>query len=204
MRHHRFGVGVVIGDELGERGVERVRRLQILVQPGFEFIEQNLELCGAKCFVRPHLDRVDQFRTCVAQHFQPALLLGFHPGTFAGAVVIADNAEPPSREIARIGCVVHGLVHQHTKQGCSARHRARHGACRVLTGRNGNDALLTDQTKGRFDADHAVQCGRTDDRSIGLRSDGQRRKPRGDGHRRTAGRAAGVAVQHIGVVGLAA
>src|SRR5205807_895528 len=57
---------------------------------------------------------------------------------------------------------------------------------------------------GRLVADDVVGAGGADDRSVGLRADGDLGEIGGDGGARPGGGAAGVAVQHIGVVGLAA
>ncbi len=61
-----------------------------------------------------------------------------------------------------------------------------------------------DQADGGLDADDAVVGRRADDRAVGLGADGQGAEAGGDGHARARARAAGVAVQHVGVARLAA
>ena len=83
-------------------------------------------------------------------------------------------------------------------------HVARHGAGRILVVADGHDAAATDQAECRLDSDDPVHCRRTDDRAVRLRADGHRAEAGRNRYCRARARAARIAVEHVGVVGLSA
>jgi len=93
---------------------------------------------------------------------------------------------------------------QGAQQDGGVAHGAGHGAGGVLAVRDGNDAAAAEKADGGFDAHDAVHGRRADDGAIGLRAHGDGAKIGGDGGARSGARSAGVAVERVGIAGLAA
>jgi hypothetical protein len=106
---------------------------------------------------------------------------------------------------ARPGCLI-TLVNsrQRAQKDRRVGYRPAHRAGSVLAVRNRNDSGATNQTQRRFDPDQRIRVGRADHRAVGFGADPDGREIGGDGGARAGARAAGIAVQHVWVSGLAA
>ena len=82
-------------------------------------------------------------------------------------------------------------------------HRTRHGAGRILAMRDGNDAGPFNQPHGRLQAHEAIQAGRADDGTISFGADTERCEASGNSDACATRRATRVAVQCVGIAGLA-
>ena len=100
--------------------------------------------------------------------------------------------------VARIGAGNHG---EHQR---GVGHRERHRPGRVLRRADRHDEGAGDQAHCGLEADNSVGGGGADDRSICLRADRPGGKARRHGGAGARGGAAGVAVEHVRVAGLAA
>ena len=130
-----------------------------------------------------------------------------HPNAFAlqgiglaeTCIVLAGPAFTGSRH--RIGTVRTGTGPQQIRR---ILHGAAHGPGRILRGGDGDDAAPAPEAHGGLDAHHAAERGGSDDGAVGLGADGDGAEI--GGHRSTRSRtgAAGVTVQHVGVLGLPA
>ena len=214
-------MGVVPGDQLRERarGDRGAGGREVGIQPLLELVEQHLVFGVAEFGIARDLDRVDDLRagrlhrgkgsfdervdsgltaeelTC---HSQSSPLEGGrleHPRVVGSA---AAGTSAPGRGVERV------FAQEGGEQVSRVAHRAGHRPGGVLARRNRNHSGTRHQADRRLHADQTADRRRTDDRTVGFGADGEGREA---GCRRGAGacgRTTRVAVENVGVAGLAA
>ena len=83
-------------------------------------------------------------------------------------------------------------------------HRAAHRAGSVLRDRDRNDAAAADESHRRLQSDQSIHRRGADDAAVGLGADADRGQARRDRRAGAGARAAGIAIEHVGVLRLPA
>ena len=216
-RHGLRRVGLVEGDDVGQRAHARAGRGQVAVQAVLELVEQHLKLGlrqRAGGFQHLHFD---DGSALLAQHVQRRFQQRDGPGSarevgFLDAQALAAQGVG-GQQFSVVGVVggaaagggVGGVfAHEGGQQQGGVAHGAGHGAGRVLGAGDGDDARPANQPHRGLEAHQAVARGRAHHRAVGFGAHGhgaqvgrhRRARPRAGAARR--------AVEHVGVAGLAA
>ena len=209
-------MGSVEGDDVGQRPALHRRRsgCEILVEPGLELGIEHLGFVGADCLVVEALD-LDQRRALRFQHRQRGVELGIgaepggkahHPDPRAAQGVGAERggevgAVGIGLASGRIGRVAAG---DDAEQDRGLLDGAGNRPGGVLADADRDDPAATDHADGGLVPDDAVDRGGAGDRSVGLCADRKVDFARRHRRARSARRTARIAVECMGVAGLAA
>ena len=220
VRHGRRRVFVVEADQVGQRLVRccGTQRGEVGGDVRFRLVQQDLELGGLKVPQRLHRHRVNQYgagalhggqrlfhyfidrRSGIKQfaYHTDARPLEARCIAEAGVVTRHVSRAASGRDVARVRT-------RHDRQECRrVAHRAAHRPRRVLRAGDGDDARARNQANRRLYAHQSVGAGRTDDGSVRLRSNPNRRQV-GRNRCPCARRGtAGIAVEGVGVARLSA
>jgi len=220
--HLSRAVLLVEPDQVLERPVTEARRerREVRGQAGLELVEQDLELAVVELADRRDVGGVHDHGAELLQLDErlldepvgrgrlPVELLAGHADpesldALAERLRVVDRGAARSRRALRrrVGGVRPGNRGQQDRR---VGHRAAHRAGGVLRVRDRDDARAADEADRGLDADESAVVGRRDDRAVGLgphRHGAQARRRGGPG---AGARARGVAVERVGIPGLAA
>ncbi len=190
---------------------------EVALQPGLELVQHQFQfglvplaigrdfgIDDRRAGLAHHLDRafhrgggVRVDRELAAQHADARALqsVRFQPR------VIVEGDVPGRVGGGRIGGVATGQCRQQQRR---VRHAAGHRSGGVLAERDRDDAVAADQADRRLQPDHAADRGRADDAAVGFGADAGGGEVGRNGDRAAGTGAAGIAIQHVGIAGLAA
>ena len=208
-------MGRVEGDDVGQRagGDRRRGGREIFVETGLELGVEHLGFVAADRLVVEALD-LDQRRALRFQHRQRGVELGIgaepggkahHPDPRAAQGVGAERggevgAVGIGLASGRIGRVATG---DDTEQDRGLLDGAGNRSGGVLADADRDDPAAADHADGRFIPDDAVDRGGAGDRSVGFGADRKVDLARRHRRARSARRSARIAIERMGVAGLA-
>ncbi len=199
----------VEGNQVGECpavDLRRIKRREIGVDRGLELIEQRLELG------RVHLLKARR-RLQVDDHGALVLERRARIGEQAGGVRMrllgyghradSDAVQPKRLEVGAVHAEAKRALADHRGEHGGIRHRAAHGAGRVLARRDRHNAFAADGAHRGFEAYEAVERRRRQDGAVGLGADGGSAEACRCGDPGAGARAGRVAIAGVGISGLA-